>query len=119
MAVIAVEGMRFKAFIGCYPAEHVIGSDIEVSVKVALDVTLAGSSDDITKTINYEGIYWLVNGVMQGKMNLLETAVKKIIDAISAEYTSVKKIRVRVAKLHPPIHGSVKKVWVEDGWERA
>jgi dihydroneopterin aldolase len=55
----------------------VIGSDIEVSVKVALDATLAGSSDDITKTINYEGIYWLVNGVMQGKMNLLETASKR------------------------------------------
>ena len=119
MAVIAVEGMKFKAFIGYYPAEHVIGSDIEVSVKVAVDTTVAGASDDISKTINYEGIYWLVNGVMQYKMNLLETAVKKIIDAIAAEYISVKKIRVRVAKLHPPIHGSVKKVWVEDGWERA
>ena len=63
MAVIAIEGMKFTAFIGCYPGEHVLGSEIEVSVKLAVSSEVVESTDDISKTINYEEIYWLVSDV--------------------------------------------------------
>lgn len=118
MAVIAIEGMKFRAFIGNYSAERELGNEIEVSVKLELIATAAALTDRLDKTVDYEEVYELVKEVISEPMHLLETSVKKITDKISGQYPSVKKIKVRVAKLNPPIRGIVKKVWAEDVWIR-
>lgn len=113
-----MEGMKFNAHIGCYPGEQVLGNEIAVSVEVTVSSLQVESMDDIHSTINYEDLYVLVSDVLKERMNLLETAVKKIMDQISIQFPSVEKIKVRVAKPNPPIHGIVNKVWVEDEWVR-
>ncbi|MBK9730165.1 MAG: dihydroneopterin aldolase [Chitinophagaceae bacterium] len=118
MAVIAFEGMKFHAHVGYYEAEQLLGNEIEVSIKMAVNFTGGSTGDELTRTVDYEEVYETVRKVMLEPMHLLETAVQKIISGISNIYPSVYSLKVRVAKLNPPLHGRVKKVWVEDNWVR-
>ena len=114
MPVICIEGMRFTASIGCYPEEKLLGNEIEVSLKV-LTVRKPGHvSDDLSQTLNYEQIYTDVKDVVSEPMNLLETAALRIIDAIASNHAEAMRIKVSIAKHHPPIPGRVRKVWVEE-----
>ncbi|HUM48132.1 MAG TPA: dihydroneopterin aldolase [Chitinophagales bacterium] len=118
MAIITIEGMIFRAAIGVYPAERVLGNEIEVSVKLAVLPDKEPVADLLSRTIDYEQVYALVREVIAEPMHLLETAVKKISDSIVQHYPSVNMVKVRVSKLNPPLKGRVKKVWVEDTWLR-
>ncbi|MEO6168489.1 MAG: dihydroneopterin aldolase [Chitinophagales bacterium] len=118
MAVISIEGMIFRAHIGYYDAEKLLGNEIEVSVKLEVATQKAESTDKLEETIDYEDVYDLVREAVAEPMNLLETAVKKITNKIAGEYPSIKRLQVRIAKLNPPMKGRVKKVWVEDFWRR-
>lgn len=110
--------MIFRAAIGVYPAERVLGNEIEVSVKLAVLPDKEPVADLLSRTIDYEQVYALVREVIAEPMHLLETAVKKISDSIVQHYPSVNMVKVRVSKLNPPLKGRVKKVWVEDTWLR-
>ena len=114
MPVIAIEGMVFHAPVGVYPSEKLLGNDLEVSVKLALQESGTAHEDDLACTVDYEAIYALVRKIIAEPVNLLETAVSRIIASIFLEYPPVSKVKVRVAKLHPPVNGTVKKVWVEE-----
>jgi dihydroneopterin aldolase len=118
MPVIAIEGMVFHAPVGVYPSEKLLGNDLEVSVKIALQESVTAHEDDLAYTVDYEAIYALVRKIIAEPVNLLETAVSRIITAIFLEYPAVSKIKVRVAKLRPPLNGTVKKVWVEETQSR-
>lgn len=118
MAVIVIEGMKFHTAIGYYPEERLLGNEIEVTISLALDELTGEINDDLDRTINYESVYDLIREVLSQPVHLLETAVTNIMMSIAREYPSVKKIKLRVAKLNPPLGGSVKKVWVEDHWVR-
>jgi dihydroneopterin aldolase len=118
MPVIAIEGMVFHAPVGVYPSEKLLGNDLEVSVKIALQESVTAHEDDLAYTVDYEAIYALVRKIIAEPVNLLETAVSRIITAIFLEYPAVSKIKVRVAKLRPPLNGTVNKVWVEETQSR-
>lgn len=116
---ITLEGMQFNAPIGYHPEEQMLGSDIEVSVKIATNSKSGNRADDIRETINYEDIYAIIKEVLSQHTRLLETAAEKIITALSGSYSEIVKVTVRIAKLNPPLSGRVNKVWVEDNWVRA
>lgn len=119
MAVIAIEGMKFHARIGYYKAEHLLGNEIEVSVKLAVNYPIEKTQDDLSRTIDYEEVYNLIRETVFVPMHLLETAVQNIITNLSTAYPAVYKMKVRVAKLNPPLQGKVDRVWVEDYWMRS
>ncbi len=56
MPVIAIEGMVFHAAVGVYPAEKLLGNDLEVSVKLALQESGTAHEDDLAYTVDYEAI---------------------------------------------------------------
>lgn len=82
MPVIAIEGMVFHAPVGVYPSEKLLGNDLEVSVKIALQESVTAHEDDLAYTVDYEAIYALVRKIIAEPVNLLETAVSRIITAI-------------------------------------
>lgn len=115
--IICLEGMRFHALIGIHSEEKVLGNEIEVSIYITIDTP--GASEDLpVKTLNYEILYETIKGIFNEKISMLETACSKILIAVSKLNKDVKKIRVRVAKLHPPLQGRVERVFVEDEWMR-
>lgn len=112
MARITLEGMQFKSHIGVYDYEQLYGNNFEVELQVISDF-IDSHDDEIGRTVDYDHLYRIVREVMSGRYKLIETACKLIIDQIRAQKVPVKHIQIRIAKLHPPLGGEVRKVWVE------
>ncbi len=112
MAKIILEGMLFKSHIGVYDYEQMYGNNFEVELVIE-SAAIESVEDEITRTIDYDHLYSIVQQVMSGRYKLIETACKHIIDTIKIYNIPSEKIKVRIAKLHPPLGGEVKKVWIE------
>src|ERR1043165_6021364 len=118
MRTIGLEGMRFNAHIGIHPEEKVLGNEIEVNIYVTLN-TEGLKHDQLEETLDYVKIYETIKNIVHERMRLLETACTKIQLAIAELSDDVTKVKVRIAKLYPPIAGSrIEKFFVEDEWVR-
>jgi 7,8-dihydroneopterin aldolase/epimerase/oxygenase len=113
MGQIAVEGMEFFAYHGCFREEQIIGTRFIVDVHLETDTREAELSDDLHKTVNYQAVYGLVKEEMAVKSKLLEHVGRRILDRIRKEFPQVDACRVKVSKMNPPVGGKVQQVSVE------
>lgn len=136
MAIIALEGMHFRAFHGFYPEENVIGNDFILDVYVETEIEEAAAVDELYEelddedaeedaqplSVNYETIYLLCESEMRKTAKLLETVVQRIADRLhdyfkyeedEEEISLIQGTRVRLRKLHPPLQGKVDAAYVE------
>lgn len=116
MGKIAIEGMRFYAWHGYFESEQIVGNDFIVDVEMETDCKKAALSDNLEDALNYQAVYDLVKKEMQIKSRLLENVVKRILNAISEQFPSVKSAGVKVSKLNPPMGGQVEKASVTIGF---
>ncbi|MGI6571968.1 MAG: dihydroneopterin aldolase [Fermentimonas sp.] len=105
---IVLDAMRFHAFHGVMPHEKQVGNEFEVTLTLEVDVTAAIESDRLADTINYADLYGLVKAEMVIPSELIEHVGGRILKRVKAEYPSVSRLEVRVAKLHPPVEGAMK-----------
>jgi 7,8-dihydroneopterin aldolase/epimerase/oxygenase len=112
--LITLEGMRFHAFHGTYPAERVLGTSfvVDVQVKVASADKMA-ATDNLANTLNYESVYQICRLEMQEPRNLIETVVAGIIARMKHQFEGMEALRVRVRKEHPPLGGKVDAAIIE------
>lgn len=110
---IAVEGIRLYAYHGCLDEEAKIGGNYIVDVYMETDFTEAAKTDDLTKTIDYCVIYEISKKEMAIRSKLIEQVADRIYKNIQKTFPSLKKIRVKVTKLSPPMNGNVERVFVE------
>ncbi len=132
MAIIALEGMYFRAFHGFYPEENETGNDFLLDVYVETDIKSAADADELYEaveedseederplSVNYETIYLLCESEMRKTSKLLETVVQRINERILDYFNAdddeplIKGTRVRLRKLNPPLHGKVNCAFVE------
>jgi dihydroneopterin aldolase len=117
MSTIALEGMKFQAPVGFYQEEKRLGNEIVVDLYV--NVSKLRQRDDLLEhTLNYEVIFETVKEVLTRPANLLETVSRQIIEEVSRLHSAIEAIEIRVAKLHPPVNGTVGRVFVEEEWVR-
>lgn len=112
MALISIEGMRFRAFHGLYPEEQVLGSDFLLDVWIDTDISKARTvvEDDTVKldnTVNYQTIFEICEIEMRQPQKLLETVVNSIIFRFKYQFPKMFEARLRVRKLNPPVGGQV------------
>lgn len=112
MSVISLSGMHFYAFHGCFEEERQIGTHFDVDLELDVDVEKACQSDNIEDTVNYLSVYLVVKREMMISSHLLEHVAARISDAVFDEFLAVKKLRIKVAKLNPPLGGSLDAVSV-------
>jgi 7,8-dihydroneopterin aldolase/epimerase/oxygenase len=110
---IAVEGIKIYAYHGCLDEEAKIGGNYIVDVYMETDFTRAAHADDLSHTIDYCSVYEIVKTEMAQRAKLIENVADRIHRNISKSFTAVKKTRVRLTKLSPPMNGNVEKVYVE------
>jgi len=136
MAIIALEGMHFRAPHGFYPEENVTGNDFMLDVYVEADTTLAAKTDKLYEepeedaeedapplSVNYETIYLLCESEMRKPVSkLLENVVQRIVLRLHRQFTFeqdeeqislIRGVRVRLRKLNPPLGGKVDAAFVE------
>ncbi|RKN65786.1 dihydroneopterin aldolase [Paenibacillus ginsengarvi] len=95
--------MQFYGYHGVFPEENKLGQRFYVDLVLSLDLSEAGRTDDLTKTVNYAEVYQLVKQIVEGRAyRLIEALAENIASDVLHQYTSVNDVTVRVVKPHPP-----------------
>ncbi|MCS6860323.1 MAG: dihydroneopterin aldolase [Abditibacteriales bacterium] len=110
---ILLSGLTFHGYHGCLPEETESGQQFVVDVELSCDLSVAGQTDDLTKTIDYTKIYADVKRIVEGKRyHLIETVAEDIAQTILKSYP-VSQVRVRVKKPQVALGGALEYVGVE------
>ena len=112
MGQIYLENIRTYSHHGCMKEETVVGSEYRVDLWVDADLTVASSSDDLNDTPDYVVLHQIVVKEMKIPSRLLEHVAQRIIERIKSSVKDLDHIRVRVAKINPPIGGDIQSVSV-------
>ena len=107
MALIALEGMEFFAYHGCFSEEQIIGTRFVVDLYIEANTREAEQSDKLSMTINYQDIYLMVKEQMAIKSKLLEHVGRRILNVITEKYSEIEFAEVKVSKMNPPLGGKI------------
>ncbi|MDR1632581.1 MAG: dihydroneopterin aldolase [Dysgonamonadaceae bacterium] len=107
MDCIELKNMIFHARHGVLEQEKTVGNTFIVSLKLYLDLSVAGQSDQLKDTLNYADVFEIVKREMAVPSNLLEHVATRIISAVKQTFPQIVKIRIRLAKSRPPVGGEM------------
>lgn len=115
MDFIHLNEMQFYGYHGALAEETVLGQRFTVSVSMAVDLTEAGTNDDLSKTVNYAEAYSVVQSIVEGEpVKLIEAVAERIAGKLLSNYKDqVSGVRVLIVKPDPPIPGHYASVSVE------
>lgn len=113
--LIALEGMLFRAYHGCHAHERETGSEFEVDIYIdVINNDAALDTDHLADTLDYESVYCICKTEMQIPSNLLEHLAGRILHKLTLFASQrIRYIKVRIAKLNPPIGGTTRRALVE------
>lgn len=104
---IILEGMVFYGYHGVNQAERELGQRFVVDLELSRDLSEAGITDDLEKTVNYASVYKVAREIVEGPpANLIETVAERLAAAVLDRFP-VEAVRVRVRKPWAPVKGSV------------
>lgn len=106
MLTIALEQVAFHAYHGYFPEETVIGNDFLLDISVRIPGTVP--VDDLSETVNYQGLYEIAKAVMAVPKPLLEEVVYVLSDLLKERYPAIQKSTVSLRKLNPPMGASIR-----------
>ncbi len=113
MGIVRLQGMTFYGFHGVSRAERETGRRYEVDCELTFDFSVAGQSDNLKDTINYQAVYKTIESVLTtDHIQLLETLATRIVASVLERFP-VDQTRVRVRKMIPPIPGNLDYIEVE------
>jgi 7,8-dihydroneopterin aldolase/epimerase/oxygenase len=118
MGTILLEGMEFFAFHGCFKEEQIIGTKFIVDLAVETDTSVAGDSDHLRDTLDYVGLYRCVKNEMEQKSHLLEHLAKRILTAVQTDFPAIDSIKLKIAKVNPPMGGKMQQVSYKTKWKK-
>jgi 7,8-dihydroneopterin aldolase/epimerase/oxygenase len=105
---ILLADMVFHGHHGTLPAEHQLGQPFVVSVELRLDLRPAGTSDDLTKTVDYGEVHRTARDIVEGEpVQLIETLAERIAAAALDKHPPVEAVKVRVTKPHVRLDDTV------------
>jgi len=112
MDCIELKKMIFYAYHGVMEQERILGNKYRIDLKLFLDLSKAIETDRIGDTLNYADIFNLVKKEMAIPSQLLEHVAGRIVKEIKRQYPTISKIKIRLAKINPPIEGEIKEAAV-------
>lgn len=118
MGTIMLEGMEFFAFHGCFKEEQIIGTKFIVDLKIESDTSFSEDSDHLGDTIDYVVLYQCVKKEMEQKSHLLEHLAKRILFAVHTNFPDIDLIKLKIAKINPPMGGKMHQVSYKTIWKK-
>ena len=70
-------------------------------------------TDDLTDTVDYVHLNKIVKDEMDIRAKLLENVAGRIADRIFLELPQVQRLKLKIAKINPPIGGDIAQVVVK------
>ena len=115
LLTISLNNVRFRAYHGVYPEERQKGNDFVVNMHVSY-VPNTGTIVSLSDTIDYGSLFEIINTIMQQPVELLESLVRQMAQAVHKKFSEISEVTVSVEKLNPPIDrfsGSAKVTYTE------
>lgn len=101
--VIEVSGIRARGFHGVFEHEKRDGQEFIVDVTLELDIEPAGSSDDLTETVNYGEVAQLVVRRIEGEaFDLIERLATVIAEDILLSESGRLRLEAVTVTVHKP-----------------
>ena len=120
MGTITLKSLTYHAPHGYYEEERQTGNRFEVDLHFQLELSKAGSSDELWRTVDYQEAEQIVRDVMEGEsVNLIETLVRRIGDQLFNTFGQVKELEVVVRKLAPPLETECEFAQVRMSWKQS
>lgn len=115
MDYIHLNEMAFYGYHGVLPEETKLGQRFGLTVSLATDLSVAGQTDELDKTVNYAEVYDICRSIVEGEpVKLIEAVAEKVASAILSGYPEkVRGVRVVLVKPDPPIAGYYASVSVD------
>ena len=110
MGKIILNNIRTYSYHGCLIEESKIGSNYRVDLEINTDLQHSALTDNLQDTVDYVALNHIVVTQMAIRAELLETVAQRIIRDAMISLQSIKKIKVTVTKINPPIGGDVEGV---------
>ena len=110
MGIIQVNNIRLFSNHGCLEEEAKIGSEYRVDVEIKANLKKSAQTDELTDTVDYVHLNRIVKEEMAIRSKLLEEVAQRILNRFFKELKMLKKAKVAVAKINPPIGGNVEEV---------
>lgn len=104
MDYILIENLTLFANHGVFPEEMRLGQKFVLSGKLYLDLSDAGYSDDLSKTVNYAELCVKVTEfTKKNRCKLIEAAVSQLAEYILISYPIITKVELTLRKPWAPI----------------
>jgi len=101
---IALRGLRIVASVGVLPEEHERLQPLVLDLDVEVDLTAAGSSDELSETVNYAAIAEAAIAVVTSRHHELLEAIGDEVARASLDIDDrISAVEVSVTKVRPPI----------------
>ena len=103
---IHLYGMTFSGSHGVMPHERETVQRFIVDVTLHLDLGKACESDDVSDTVDYAGVYEVIDKIVTlCKFNLIEKLASEIVKGILIKFPLVDKVDITVKKPFAPVIG--------------
>ena len=110
---IRIKNLKIPARHGVYEFEKDKEGLFELDIEMYTDLSLPGSSDDLTDTVNYDEAVSLITEIFTEKeYNLIEAVGETICSRLLQQYP-IQKVRIKIRKPHAPIMANLDTVEVE------
>jgi dihydroneopterin aldolase len=106
MDKIIARGLTFQACHGVGAQEKTIPQTFRIDLELGLDLQTAGTSDDLTATVNYDQVYHLVEKiVLRRSYNLIEALAEDLASTLLGRFARLQMVQVTVYKPEAPVQG--------------
>jgi dihydroneopterin aldolase len=100
---VRLKSVEFFAFHGVQAEERKVGNRYVVDICAKGDLQQAATDDQLNGTIDYSILYSITKEVMNTPTKLLEHLAYTIAEKALNEISLIDSIKVKVAKMNPPI----------------
>jgi dihydroneopterin aldolase len=102
---IEISGIRGYGYTGWFAEEQSLGQWFEVDVRLWLDLSPTGASDDLAHGLNYAEVVERVTGLVEtARCRTIERLNTLILEALLA-FPRVRRVQSRLVKVAAPIPG--------------
>ena len=110
MGKITINTIKLFANHGCLDEEGKIGSLYHVNLSAWANFKKAAQTDNLIYAVDYVHLNKIVKEEMAIRSQLLEQVADRILTRVLIELPTIKKVKVGVSKINPPIGGNVSDV---------
>lgn len=101
---IFVRGLALHAYHGVMPHEAKVGQTFRLDLDLEIDLAAAARSDKVIDTVSYDKVVGCVSEAFCAqRYRLIEAAAGRVADAVLADFSRVRSVRVTIHKPHAPI----------------